>query len=245
MSKWGALSGAMQGADKALNIWLTSEMEKQKEQRLQSYADQRYQQQRADQLADKASDREYAQGVLGEERKYQAGRDAKKHEQALELAKQKGKAEQGDKSGERMFEAKKLEYQRLSEADKHYRERMADPTNPLSEDETKKWQNVQTSLNELRREMQNLPSGKSRFNLEGALKKAAGSTPDELRANIDFVRENYGDEAARRFEVEYNKRIQPTQSRNLSRKQSSYLQPPKHQNQSQSQFQQPHQALVF
>ncbi len=205
MSKWGAIAGAAQAGGQALNTWLSFEMEKQKEQRLQAYADQRYQQQRADQLEDKTADREYAKGILSEERQYQEGRDAKKHEQALELAKQKGQVKLGDKADEQKFEALKLEYGQLSKELQHFNERLGDPMNPLSEEERSRYQYAQKALNQVKSEMYRIESGgasgKKVFDVDAAVSKLSELDDAKRAEALEQIRARGGDDAVRQVEA--------------------------------------------
>lgn len=201
MSKWGAIAGAAQAGGQALNTWLSFEMEKQKEQRLQSYADQRYQQQRADQQADKASDREYAQGILSEERQYQEGRDAAKHKNALELADHRAKVSATKKN--ELDARLKYKLDDLAAQREQLMKRL--DSDMISETERS---SLMDQVNGINNTMQGLlyqsQGGKNQLNpasIDAIVNKIKGSDDAGRQAGIEQIRSAYGDDAVKQIEA--------------------------------------------
>jgi hypothetical protein len=201
MSKWGAIGGAMQGAQQSLNIWLSSEMEKQKEARLQSYADGRYQQQRADQLADKEGDREYAKGLLGGERKYQEGRDKAKHKNALDLVDRRTKAAATKKN--ELDARLKYKLDDLATQREQLMKRLDNEM--LSEDERK---TIRGQVSGINGDIQGLlyknsDSGQIALDpskIDGIVNKLGQGNDEQRKAGLDQLRSKYGDDAIKQIE---------------------------------------------
>ena len=82
----GLLGGVAEGVTETASMLFADEISKRKEERLAKIADRNYARDRADQLADISSQREFQQGLLKEERGFQRERDLARFGQQVTLS---------------------------------------------------------------------------------------------------------------------------------------------------------------
>lgn len=182
--KWGMIAGAMQGAQRASEIWLTAEMEKQKQERMQQFANDSYARQRADQLADKEADREYQKGILADDRAYKDKVRAEDYANQKELAKAKGKNELDARLKYKLddLSSQREQLMKLRESEVISPEERADITDQIN------------SIND---SMQNLLYGQEKqFDFDRALERLNGANDADVKSSIEMIRKSNGDQVA-------------------------------------------------